>query len=169
MEALELAMKMEKDGEIFYRELAEKATNIGFWEIFTQLANDEVKHYQLFQNIKQQQISFEETEVLKNVSNIFKRMIADDIMENLDSFQLDLYQNAMGLEKKSQDYYLEKASESLAENQRELFGKIAAEEEKHYFLLRNISNWFSGRRHGLKTVGLSIWRIINKRLNRAII
>jgi rubrerythrin len=163
MEALELAMKMEQDGEIFYRQLAEKATNMGFWEIFTQLANDEVKHYQLFQNIKKQQISFVKTEVFKNASNIFRRMIAEDIMKNLDSSQLDLYQKAMGLEKKSQDFYLEKASETLNENQRDLFQKIAAEEEQHYFLLHNISKWFLGRGHGLKMLSLPIWRIINKR------
>ncbi|HEX3048754.1 MAG TPA: ferritin family protein [Bacillota bacterium] len=163
MEALELAMKMEQDGENFYRRLAEKATNIGFRDIFTQLANDEVKHLQLFQNINQLQNSFVKTEVFKNASKIFKRMIAEDIMKNLDSSQLDLYQEAMGLEKKSQKFYLEKASETFDENQRGLFRMIAAEEEEHYLLLHNISNWFLGRGHGLKMVSLPIWRIINKR------
>lgn len=163
MEALELAMKMEQDGEIFYRRLAEKATNRGFREILTQLANDEVKHLQLFQNINKQQISFVKTEVFKNASKIFKRMIAEDIMKNLDSSQLDLYQEAVGLEKKSQEFYLEKASETFDENQRGLFRMIAAEEEEHYLLLHNISNWFLGRRQGLKMVSLPIWRIIHNR------
>lgn len=49
MEALELAMQMEKEGEQFYRELAEQEKNIGFREIFSKLAEDEQKHYHLFQ------------------------------------------------------------------------------------------------------------------------
>ena len=138
MNALELAMKMEKDGENFYLELAEKATNSGFRKIFSQLANDETKHYQLFKNMQQAPELFIETVILKNASNIFKQMIAEDSLNNLDFSQLELYQKAMELEEKSQKFYLEKATETSDLYQRELFQKIAAEEEKHYFLLHNI-------------------------------
>lgn len=138
MDALELAMKMEKDGEDFYRDLAQKANNIGFKGIFNQLANDETKHFQLFKSMQQSPELFIETAILKNASNIFKQMIAEDSLTNLDSSQLELYQKAMGLEEKSQKFYLEKAAETSDLNQRELFQKIAREEEKHYFLLHNI-------------------------------
>jgi rubrerythrin len=144
MEALELAMNMEQDGERFYRELAEKATNSGFREIFNQLANDEVKHYQLFNTMRQSADSFTETVILKNASNIFKQMIAKDELKNLDNSQLELYQKAMELEKKSQDFYLAQSRPGVAEiaseneKQSELFRKIAEEEERHYFLLHNI-------------------------------
>ncbi len=138
MNALEIAMKMEQDGEIFYRELAEKATNPGFREIFNQLADDEVGHYQLFKNMQSSPEQVTETTVLKNAGNIFKQMIAKDGLENLDTSQLGLYQKAMEAEKKSQDFYLAKAAEAQDKNQSELFKKIAREEEKHYFLLHNI-------------------------------
>lgn len=138
MDALELAMKMENDGENFYRELAEKAINSGFREIFNQLANDEVKHYQLFKNMQQAPELFEETLILEHAANIFKQMIAKEGHKNLDTSHLELYQRAMTLEKKSQDFYLAKAAETADKNQSELFQKIAGEEEKHYFLLHNI-------------------------------
>jgi rubrerythrin len=138
MNALELAMKMEKDGEDFYLELAEKATTIGFKEIFSQLANDENKHYQLFKNMQQSPELFLETTIFKNANNIFNQMIVEDSLNNLDPSQLELYQKAMGLEEKSQKFYVEKATETSDLNQRELFQKIAGEEEKHYFLLHNI-------------------------------
>jgi rubrerythrin len=138
MDALELVIKMEKDGEAFYLELAEKATNSGFWEIFNQLATDETKHYQLFKEMQQSPELFIETAILKNASNIFKQMIAEDSLNNLDSTQLELYQKAMALEEKSRKFYLEKAAESRNQSQSELFQKIASEEEKHYFLLHNI-------------------------------
>jgi rubrerythrin len=139
MNALELAMKMEKDGEIFYRELTEKVVNPGFREIFNQLADDEVKHYRLFESMQQQSPElFVETVIMQSAGNVFKQMIAKDGLKNLDTSQLELYQKAMELEKKSQEFYLEKASETADKNQSQLFQKIAGEEEKHYFLLHNI-------------------------------
>ncbi len=138
MDALELAMKMEKDGENFYRELAAAATTTGFREIFNQLADDEIKHYQFFQNIRQQPELFVETTALKNAANIFQKMAAENNLNNLDSSQLELYQKAMELEKKSQAFYLEQSAAASDDNQRELFQKIADEEKRHYFLLHNI-------------------------------
>jgi Uncharacterized conserved protein len=138
MDALELAMKMEQDGENFYRELAEKASNSGFREIFNQLADDEVKHFQLFKSMQQSPEPFKSTTILKYAGNIFKQMIAENDLKNLDATQLALYQKAMDLEKKSQAFYLAQAADDENKNQGQLFQKIAAEEEKHYFLLHNI-------------------------------
>lgn len=138
MDALEIAMKMEQDGEIFYRELAKNAMNPGFREIFTQLAEDEAAHYQHFKSMQSVPEQVRETAVLKNAGNIFKEMIAKDELKNLDPSQLELYQKAMETEKKSQDFYLDKAADVQDKNQSELFTKIAQEEEKHYFLLHNI-------------------------------
>lgn len=138
MNALELAMKMEQDGENFYRELAAQATTIGFREIFNQLADDENKHHQIFQNMQQQPELVVETSILKNAANIFKKIIAEDTLNNLDRSQLELYQKAMELEKKSQAYYLEQAAAASDDTQKALLQKVAAEEKKHYFLLHNI-------------------------------
>ncbi|MGE5604888.1 MAG: ferritin-like domain-containing protein [Bacteroidota bacterium] len=138
MNTLELAMKMEKDGEIFYRDLAATATNAGFREIFNQLADDEIKHYQVFQSMQKQPERFGESMILKKATNIFKQMIAEDSLNNLDHSQLELYQKAMELEKKSQVFYLEQAATAADESQKELWQKIAAEEAQHYFLLHNI-------------------------------
>lgn len=138
MNALELAMKMEQDGETFYLDLAEKASNPGFKEIFNQLAQDERKHFQVFQTMQQQQGEFTDTPILKQAGNIFKQMIAEDKLDDLDTTQLVLYQKAMELERKSQTFYLEKAAETTDGHQKNVFQKIAAEEQKHYFLLHNI-------------------------------
>ena len=42
---LEYLLKVEKDGEEYYRDLAAKAPNKGFQRIFTMLADEEQKHY----------------------------------------------------------------------------------------------------------------------------
>ena len=137
MDALELAMKMERDGEIFYRDLAAAATNAGFREIFNQLADDEIKHYQVFLSMRQQPEQFRETTIINKADNIFKQIIAENSLDNLDHSQLKLYQKAMELEKKSQVFYLEQAA-TADELQKKLWQKIAAEEGQHYFLLHNI-------------------------------
>jgi rubrerythrin len=138
MNALELAMKMEQDGENFYRELADKASNPGFREIFNQLADDEIKHYQLFLGMQQSPQLFVGSTILQNAGNIFKQMIAKDDLGSPDPSQLELYQKAMELEKGSRDFYLAKAAETGDKNQSQLFQKIAEEEEMHYLLLHNI-------------------------------
>lgn len=137
MEALELAMRMEEDGERLYRELAVKATHLGFRGIFNQLADDEFKHYQIFNDMRQGE-TFQATKVLKTASNIFKQMIEKDELKNMDASQLELYQKAMELEEESRKFYLQKATETQDENLSELYRKIANEEEQHYFLLQNI-------------------------------
>ena len=52
MNVFEYAMQMEKDGEVFYRELAEKAGSKGLKNIFTNLADNEAEHFNIFKAMK---------------------------------------------------------------------------------------------------------------------
>jgi rubrerythrin len=140
MNALAVAMKMEQDGEAFYRDLAEKAALPGFREIFRQLADDELSHYLLFQKMQQMQprVVPEETTVLKKAGNLFKAIIAAKRFTDLDTSQLELYQDAMEMERKSQEFYLENSDNAGDLSEKELWRKLAREEEKHYVLLHNV-------------------------------
>ncbi len=51
MNVYEYAMKVEKEGEAYYREMAAAANNAGLKRIFTMLADEEVKHYNVFKNM----------------------------------------------------------------------------------------------------------------------
>ncbi|MHC4911431.1 MAG: ferritin family protein, partial [Planctomycetota bacterium] len=55
MDILEYAMKMEKDGEQYYRRTAEKVNNKGIKTILSMLADEEVKHYNALARIQAQQ------------------------------------------------------------------------------------------------------------------
>lgn len=48
MNIYEYAMKAEKDGERYYRELANKTDDVGLKSILMMLADEEVKHYVVF-------------------------------------------------------------------------------------------------------------------------
>ena len=50
---------------------------------------------------------------------------------------------AQDIEKKSRDFYTEKANEVKQEYQKDIFLKLAEEEKKHYFLLENIIDFIS--------------------------
>ena len=51
MNVYEYAMKLEKEGESYYRDLAKGSPFESLKKVFEILANEEVKHYILFKNM----------------------------------------------------------------------------------------------------------------------
>ncbi|MBN1125616.1 MAG: ferritin family protein [Sedimentisphaerales bacterium] len=138
MNIFEFAMQMEKEGENLYRDLARKSKNTGIRRILTILADEEVRHYQILSRMEQSTPEYPDTAVLNEAKNVFAQMKADGNTLDLQADQVKLYRQAQDLEKKSQDFYEEKARQVETTTQKELLKKIAAEEERHYVLLDNI-------------------------------
>ncbi len=144
MDILEYAMKMEKDGEQYYRRTAEKVNNKGIKTILSMLADEEVKHYNALARVQAQQpAEMVETVILADAKNVFEQMIDSGGTLDTDAGQTELYKEAQRIEEKSRDFYLEKAEEVSEEQQKELFLRLAEEEKKHYFLLENIIEFVS--------------------------
>lgn len=137
------AMQMEKDGEDYYRQLAQQAGNDGMRNILTMLADEEVKHYNALEKIKTQQTQIAESSILTDSKNIFIQIKESGESFDFDIKQKELYKKAQDIEKKSQDFYTKKASEVTEDFQKELFLKLANEEQKHYVLLGNIIDFIS--------------------------
>lgn len=143
MDIYEYAMQMEKDGENYYRQLAEKTTNKGLKNILGMLADEEVKHYNIIENIKVSRPTLAETTLLNDAKNVFTQIRDSNDVLDSDLGQIDLYKKAREIEKKSRDFYTEKANEVEEEYQKEILLRLAKEEEKHYFLLENIIDFVS--------------------------
>jgi rubrerythrin len=143
MNIFEFAMKMEKDGENYYRQLAEKVNNKGIQTILTMLADEEVKHYNALVKIQAQKPQMAEPTILTDARNVFEQMKEGNEKFNIDVNQIELYKDAQKIEEGSINFYLEKADEVTEEYQKELFLKLAEEEKKHYFLLENIIDFVS--------------------------
>jgi rubrerythrin len=138
MNIFDYAMQLEKDGETFYRELAQKSDDPGIKNIFNILADDEVKHYKIFEDMKKEaQPEMAATQVLTDAKNVFTQLKEGGKFD-YKLPQIDLYKEAQGLEKKTEDFYREKAKEAENEYQKGMLLKIAEEEKKHYFLIDNI-------------------------------
>ena len=130
-------MQLEKDGENFYREVASKTGNRGLKTILTMLADAEVRHYRLFENMKKNdKVLMTDSPILNDVRNVFIEMREKKQFET-DVSQIELYKKAQGIEKQTRDFYLDKAGEVVPE-QKKIFLKIAEEEKRHYLILENI-------------------------------
>ena len=144
MDIFEYALQMEKDGERFYRQIAEKAGSKGIKTIVTMLADEEVKHYKAIERIRQSGSGqMPETNILDDARNIFVQMKDERDEFAADQEQGELYQKARQIEKRSQQFYEEKAGQAARTDQRQLFEQLAAEEAKHYFLLGNLIDFVS--------------------------
>lgn len=144
MDIYEYAMQMEKDGENYYRELAQKAPNTGLMNILTMLADAEVVHYNTFKKMNENlNVELPETTILRDVKNVFAMMKGSGELSNISLSQIELYKKAQDIEKKSEDFYLNKAKEVEDVSQKRILLKIAGEENNHYLILENIINFIS--------------------------
>jgi len=135
MDIFEFAMQFEKDGEVYYRELAAKMKNSGVAKILNMMADDEVKHYKVVDAMRKGNPKMEPTKVLEGAKNVFQQI--SDGRDNLafNASQREALQKAMEVEEKSEQFYLEKQRESKNDAHKALFGKLADEERRHVHLL----------------------------------
>jgi rubrerythrin len=140
MNIYEYAMQMEKDGEKFYLLLASNCQVEGIAAIFTMLANEEVKHYNTIVQLQSHagSSSLVKTTVLENVKNIFIRMKEEAADVRFDSSELESYRKAMAIEEMSRKFYLDKAADAGEEDVKQIFLRLAGEEEKHLRIMENI-------------------------------
>jgi len=137
------AMQMEKDGENYYRQLAQSAGNKGVKTIFTMLAEEEVKHFNIVKDVKASITqTVTDTPLLDNAKNIFIQIQQAGEKLSFDVKQTELYKKAQDIEEKSRKFYLE-AAQKVGREQKQIFLKLAEEEKKHYFLLENIIQFVS--------------------------
>ena len=145
MNIYKYAMKMEKDGENYYRELANKTEDIGLQNILKLLADEEVRHYNIIEQMMKSKASAElaETGILKKVKNIFIKIKGKNLVFNFDLPQINFYRKAREIEEKSYKFYIEMSDKVEIESQRKVFLKLAGEEKKHMFLLENLVEFVS--------------------------
>lgn len=140
MNVFEFAMQMEKDGEKFYREIAEKSNNPGLKKIFNTLAEEEVVHYNTFKQLAAKSSADAiESDILAKAKNIFVDLQkAGDFDISAETPQAEAYRKAMEAEKEAYTFYEAKAAEVADENEKKILLTFAREERRHYRLLENV-------------------------------
>lgn len=138
MDIYEFAMQFEKDGEKYYRDIAESVENEGIKKILGILADEEVRHYEILSEMKSRTPDIGETKTLNSVKNVFQKMKKSGKKLGPGMGQVELYKKAQELEKKSEEFYSQKSDEVKDLSQRALLLKLAEEEKRHFVVLENI-------------------------------
>lgn len=142
MDIFEFAMEREKLSENYYRELAGKSTSKGLRSIFTMLADEEKKHWQVVQAMQKKTVdTVTESPVLEDAKKVFESMRQATDNFNFDISETQLYQKAVKIEEEAERYYKEKAQQVPDEKQKEIFLTLAAEEHKHFRILESICDF----------------------------
>ncbi len=140
MNALEFAIKMELDGERYYREQAVINQGNSLRAIFLMLADDEKMHAQILEKkAKNLNYTLEPNETLATAKNVFndKDRIKNEIKE-IPS-QIDVYRAALDNEKESILLYQKCSSEAADGETKTLFDYLILQEKEHYAILEQLT------------------------------
>ena len=141
LEAMKMAIQMEKDGQVFYEKAAKETTNELGKKMFQSLARDEIEHLDTFQKIFDTIASTGDWKgTARDYSpKIGKLPVFEGEIEKKGSpepGELDALRTGMENERKSIDYYEKIAGETEDPLASELLTKIRDEEVYHYDLLQ---------------------------------
>ncbi len=144
MNIFDFAIEKEKLSENYYRTLAQKTGHKGLRNIMLMLADEEAKHIQVVTQLKENiEPELAQSALLVNVKAVFQKMRDAADKFDLNVSEIEMYQKAREIEQQAKSFYQEKADEVEDMAQKKIFNLLAAEEQKHYFLLDNIVEFVS--------------------------
>lgn len=145
MNVFDFAMEMEESGKAYYENLAKAATLPGLKTIFTRLAEDEQKHFEIFRELKagNKAQAMPLSTLLDTAKNVFIQLPRNAEGVKDVTGVLAAYRHAMKLEMDSFRFYEDAADKESDDGIKALLLKIAGEEHKHYNVLENIFNFIN--------------------------
>jgi len=142
MNVFDFAMKMELQGKTCYETLASSTKIPGLKTIFTGLAEDEQKHYEIFRSLKEGKTwTMTDSRALERAKTVFTDLLKDK--EHLIELEedLDAYKVGLKIEADSVKLYEDMAKKEQDPDTIQLYLKIANEEKKHYNIIENICDF----------------------------
>lgn len=142
MDIFQFAMAKERYSEQYYRDLAKKTTCEGLKNILTMLADEEVGHFRVVEQMKAQAPpEVPKTPILAHARKMFAKMRDSSKKFDFNSSEADLYRKACDIEEASKRFYLERAEEAKDPVQKDIFTRLAAEEQKHWIIVDNLRSF----------------------------
>jgi len=142
MDIFDFAMKMETDGRNYYLENADKTNVPQLKSIFLQMADDELKHYEIFKALRDGALAeYDEsrkTTILSSAKNVFETLKSEGSKFSFDAGVEKIWEQARDVEKKAEAFYREKANEVTDERQKHILNRIADEEHHHWVTLDHV-------------------------------
>ncbi|MBN1785661.1 MAG: ferritin family protein [Candidatus Methanofastidiosa archaeon] len=153
-EALDMAIKTEKDGIKFYTKAAEGTKDALGKKMFLSFVEDEKRHLDILKKLScDEHVCIEDIEDYSPRENL--RTIFSDMPEDIRKMAVDASSDivalevAMQMERLGYDQYMKAAKESDDKELKEIFEKLAFEEKEHYDMLdeamsylEDTGNWY---------------------------
>ena len=142
MNVFDFAMKMELQGKTVYENLAASTKLAGLRTIFTGLAADEQKHYEIFRGLKEGKTwTMTDSRMLEKAKSVFSEMLSNkerllDLQEDLDGYKV-----ALKIEEDSVKLYEGMAKKEQDAETVQLYLRIANEEKKHFNIIENVCDF----------------------------
>jgi rubrerythrin len=136
MDILVYAIKMELDGEKYYRDQAKRNKGNSLYKVFMDLAKEECEHARILED-KSKGLCYKKKATLTAPrQNVFS--CVDDFKSDIKKYaeQVDVYRMALDKEKESINLYKKLLDESA--DSADLFNFLISQEEEHYALLEEI-------------------------------
>lgn len=156
MNTFEYAIKMEYDGEKYYREQAEINKDNGLSVVCNLLADEEKRHAQILENKKKHlEYKLLDSDFLINAKNIYTGAKGIDVEGTNYPSQLDFYRIVCDKEKESVDLYQKLLSDVEDDDEKKLYEYLIKQEEQHLEafdemsrLLQNAEWWIESPEFG---------------------
>jgi rubrerythrin len=139
MDTYQYAMKMEKDGVDYYEGALARTQHPGFQRILKMLIGQEKRHYEVFKALREEGTTADLVAFpLVEVKNIFQQMRDNKDEVELDASEAEVYEKALAIEKKSEDFYRDAATQVAHPNARKQILAIADQEHQHFLLMTDL-------------------------------
>ncbi|GAB6098772.1 hypothetical protein JCM16358_06510 [Halanaerocella petrolearia] len=159
-ESLKLAIKLEKKGQKYYQENAEKVDNPLSKKTLKSLANQELDHIETIKDIAAgKEITdheFEPIDIEAKVREEFEKL-SNQEPEGWEEDDVSIYEHALEIERELYDLYEELAEKTKDEKEEEFFKEMMEEEIKHAESLENVLYYFTNNEDWLATEESKVW------------
>ena len=158
MNAVEIAIKMETDAIMFYRDAATTVKNTIGQKMFLSIAEDEKRHLDMLKEILEGlDIHIGDVSPMTRIKTIFEEH-RDEMLQRTKATddELDAFKMAMRMEQEGIEFYKKRASEAPSEKEKALFERLSKEEQQHYavfsntyFFMQDSGDWFMWEEHSI--------------------
>ncbi len=145
-EVFQFAIRIEENGEKFYRQMVQKFEDPKVKELFSYLVDEEIKHKKIYEEMVSKIEKYEPFETFPGEYFAYLRAYADKIIFTQKEFDEEIAKikdinaaldYAINAELNSILYYQE-VKNLVSENQRSTIDKIIEEERRHFVKLSEI-------------------------------
>ncbi len=144
MSILKDAIKMEIDGEKYYRNLAEMNKDNHLHGVFQKLADDEKDHaHVLKQKEEHQECTLKKSQTFQKASSAFQSLEEFKSEINEIPSQIDSYRFALEKEQESIDLYTDLKEKSESGGDKEIYDFLIEQEKDHYNTINSLIDFLT--------------------------